>query len=195
MTIVMAPARAARQTDDDRDCCPGPPPVIMIIKRSRLILSTTRLILSTTRLILSTIRRLFPAGQAGKILTTDEHRLVERFSQRNGIPVDWAVEGEPEPLLPAQANALYRIAEEALRNVERHAEASRLTVRLSYADGVALNVQDDGEGFDPEVVEPNRYGLVGIRERAALVDGQVTVVSAPNEGTTLTVRIVEPWED
>jgi len=122
-------------------------------------------------------------------------RLVERFGRRNGIPTDWAVEGEPVPLLPVQANALYRIAEEALSNAERHAEASRLSVRLSYANGVMLSVQDDGLGFEPAAVEPDRYGLVGIRERAALVDGEVTVTSAPDEGTTLTVRIGEPWED
>jgi signal transduction histidine kinase len=121
-------------------------------------------------------------------------RLVERFGQRNGMQVDWHVEGDPVPLLPAQANALYRIAEEALDNVERHADASHLAVRLSYVNGVTLHVQDDGQGFDPENVDPERYGLVGIYERAVLIDGRVTVAAAPNEGTTLTVHIVELWE-
>jgi signal transduction histidine kinase len=121
--------------------------------------------------------------------------LVERFSQRSGIPAEWAVEGAPVPLLPVQANALYRIAEEALSNAERHAEACRLTVRLSYAHGVTLSVHDDGHGFDPAAVDPDRYGLVGIRERAALVDAQVMVDAAPSEATTLTVRIAEPWQD
>ena len=129
-------------------------------------------------------------GLAGAI-----EQLVEQFSQRSGIPADWAVEGEPVPLLPVQANALYRTAREALTNVERHAEASQLTVCLSYADGVTLSVQDNGQGFDPAAVDPERYGLAGIYERAALVDGQVTVDSAPNEGTTLIVRIGEPWEN
>ena len=129
-------------------------------------------------------------GLAGAI-----EQLVELFSQRSGIPADWAVEGEPVPLLPVQANALYRTAREALTNVERHAEASQLTVCLSYADGVTLSVQDNGQGFDPAAVDPERYGLAGIYERAALVDGQVTVDSAPNEGTTLIVRIGEPWEN
>ncbi len=127
-------------------------------------------------------------GLAGAI-----EQLVERFSQRSGISTDWAAEGEPMPLLPVQANSLYRIAEEALCNVERHAEASRLAVRLGYGSGVTLSVQDDGHGFDPAVVDPDRYGLVGIRERAALVDAQVTVVTTPDEGTTLTVQIAEPW--
>lgn len=129
-------------------------------------------------------------GLAGAI-----EQLVEQFSQRNGIPTDWAVEGDAVPLLPVQANALYRTAEEALANVERHAEASQLIVRLSYADGVTLSVQDDGHGFDPVTVDPDRVGLAGIYERAALVDAQVTVDTALNEGTTLTVQIVEPWKD
>jgi signal transduction histidine kinase len=128
-------------------------------------------------------------GLAGAI-----EQVVEWFGQRNGIPANWVVEGEPVPLLPVQANALYRIAEEALDNVERHAEAGQLTVRLSYEHGVAFSVQDDGQGFDPETVDSDRYGLVGIYERAALVDAQVMVDSAPNKGTTLTVKIVEPWQ-
>jgi signal transduction histidine kinase len=122
-------------------------------------------------------------------------QLVERFGARNGIHADCAVEGDPVLLLPVQANALYRIAEEALSNVERHAQARRLTMRLSYGDGVTLSVQDDGQGFDTATVDPDRYGLLGIRERAALVDAQVAVASTPNEGTTLTVKIAEPWQD
>ena len=92
-----------------------------------------------------------------------------------------------------QANALYRIAEEALNNVTRHADAGHVSIHLSYADGVTLTVQDDGEGFDPQAVEPDRYGLIGIRERATLVDGTVEIDSAPHKGTTLTVHIAEPF--
>lgn len=122
-------------------------------------------------------------------------QLAERFGRRNGIAIDWTLEGEPAPLLPVQANALYRVIEEALSNVERHAEARRVSVRMSYQKGVTLTVRDDGRGFDPGAVDANRYGLVGIHERAALIDAEVTVESAPNEGTTLTVHIAEPWED
>ncbi len=129
-------------------------------------------------------------GLAGAV-----EQLVAWFGQRNGIHTDWAVEGQPAPLLPVQANALYRIAEEALSNVERHAEANRVAACLCYDDGVTLTVQDDGQGFDPETVDADRYGLVGIHERAALVDARVRVDSAPGEGAKLTVQIVEPWED
>jgi signal transduction histidine kinase len=122
-------------------------------------------------------------------------RLVTRFGQRNGIRPQWALEGEPFPLLPVQANALYRIAEEALNNVERHAEADQVTMELGYRNGVTLCVRDDGRGFDPSAVDTERYGLVGIHERATLVDADVIVDTAPDQGTAITVRIAEPWEE
>ena len=137
--------------------------------------------------------RFSPVEELG--LAAALERLVKRFGQRNGMRTHCTVEGEPVPLLPVQANALFRIAEEALDNVERHAEASSLTVRLAYGNGVTVSVQDDGQGFDPSDVDPKSYGLVGIYERAALIEAQVTVDSAPHEATTLAVHIAEPWED
>jgi signal transduction histidine kinase len=120
-------------------------------------------------------------------------QLVDHFGERNGIRTEWSVEGDPAPLLPVQANALYRIAEEGLDNVEYHAGATLVRTCLSYAGGVTLRIEDDGQGFAPETVPADRYGLVGIYERAALVDGKVDVSSAPNRGTALTVHIAEPW--
>ena len=121
-------------------------------------------------------------------------QLVRQFGQRNGIKTGWTVKGELTPLLPVQANALYRIAEEALSNIERHAGARNVAVSLSYENGVTLAVQDDGQGFDPQAVDANRYGLIGIRERATLVDGEVSIESAPGAGTTLSVHIAELWK-
>jgi signal transduction histidine kinase len=120
--------------------------------------------------------------------------LTKQFSQQHGIQAAWQVEGTPTPLLPVQANALYRIAEEALTNIARHADARHVFVRLSYADGVTLAIKDDGEGFDPQAIDTDRYGLIGIYERATLVDGTVQIDSTPGHGTTLTVHITELWE-
>jgi signal transduction histidine kinase len=116
-------------------------------------------------------------------------RLVKAFGRRSGMAAGFEVEGEPVPLPVAPRHALYRTAEEALENVERHAGAGRVSVCLSYGDGVSLRVQDDGRGFDPAGVEPDRVGLTGIRERAALAGGRVTVETGPGGGTTLVVHI------
>jgi signal transduction histidine kinase len=123
-----------------------------------------------------------------------EH-LVDRFRGQSGIQTTLELHGERFPLLPVQANALHRILEEALDNVERHAEASQVTVSLRYDSGVTLCVGDDGLGFEPGAVDEGRYGLVGVRERAALVGATVSVESAPGQGTTLTVSVTEPWRE
>jgi signal transduction histidine kinase len=121
-------------------------------------------------------------------------KLGERFQHQNGMTVECSIQGEPFTLLPVQANALYRISEEALTNAGRHAAANHVVLQLSYDSGVTLTIEDDGQGFDPEAVEGDHYGLIGIRERAELIDGQVTLTSAPDRGTTLSVQILEPWE-
>lgn len=133
--------------------------------------------------------RAAPVEELGLVEALEQ--LTQRFGQRSGIQTDYQIQGDPSPFLPAQANALYRIAEEAFDNVERHAGASQIVVRLSYTDGVTLTIQDNGRGFDPAQIDADKYGLVGIRERAELVGGQVMVDSAPNRGTTLAVHVAE----
>ncbi len=93
----------------------------------------------------------------------------------------------PEPDLPRPAKeALYRIAQEALRNALRHGRPGRVTVRLLEEPGaLTLEVADDGEGFDPATVPPGHLGLVSMRERAARAGGRLQVRSAPGRGTTV----------
>lgn len=90
---------------------------------------------------------------------------------------------------------LYRVAQEALSNVRKHARARRVWLKLSRDESsVTLDVRDDGVGFDPDqlgdpAVDQGHYGLVGMRERARLLGGQLTIASAPGKGTRLTVRV------
>ena len=93
-------------------------------------------------------------------------------------------------LRPAVETVLYRVLQEALTNTGRHAQASRVSVSLSSgADGVAMAVADDGCGFDLARVSasapPLRLGLLGMRERLALVGGTLAITSAPGAGTTV----------
>ena len=99
-----------------------------------------------------------------------------------------------EPVgLPAHVEvALYRIAQEALQNVVKHAEATTVLIRLAASDeGVRLAVTDDGHGFDEDSIagaeERHSYGLVGIRERAELIGASLTLTSRPGTGTTVEV--------
>jgi signal transduction histidine kinase len=109
---------------------------------------------------------------------------LQAFSARTGVTADLTVAGQERDLSVEEAQALYRIAEEALSNVERHAAAQNVAVRLSCgADRVDLVVRDDGVGFDPAAVDPERYGLTGMRERAALIGATLEVHSHPSSGT------------
>jgi two-component system, NarL family, sensor kinase len=109
-----------------------------------------------------------------------------------GLAVD--VQVEPVDLPGHVEVALYRIAQEALQNVVKHAEATSVRVRLTAGDdGVHLVITDDGCGFDPDekagAEERHSYGLVGIRERAELIGASLTLTSRPGTGTTVEVLI------
>ena len=107
------------------------------------------------------------------------------------------VEVQVDPCrLPSHVEvALYRIAQEALQNVMKHASAERVTLRLSAQDGrVQLMVEDDGRGFAPAQTTRNRsgdpaYGLVGMRERAELVGASLEITSTPGSGTRVLVEV------
>jgi signal transduction histidine kinase len=115
--------------------------------------------------------------------------LVEAFGQRHRLQVDADVAELPGLAAETQL-VLFRVAQEALANVVRHAGAGRVGVRLGRERGqVVLSVQDDGRGFDPAAVPEGHYGLVNIRERADRLGGEVELRSAEGQGTRLTVRL------
>ena len=96
------------------------------------------------------------------------------------------------PRLPdAQAIGLFRILQEALTNVMRHAGAHSVVVRLwQEAGNLCLSVSDDGKGFDAAMRKPGQsFGLVGMQERMLMLGGQLQIDSRPGEGTTLYARI------
>jgi two-component system NarL family sensor kinase len=107
-----------------------------------------------------------------------------------GIAAAATVTGDDSRLSSRVTVGLYRIAQEAVANVVRHAAAARLDLRLSIDGGRAsLTVADDGRGFDPSQPAPGRFGLVGIGERARLLGGELRVESGPGQGTTVLVEV------
>ncbi len=105
-----------------------------------------------------------------------------------GLRADVSVDSGPLP--PHLETTLFRIAQEALQNVQRHSRAATVVLSLQQLDGqVVLRVVDDGVGMPEQSPGPGHYGLVGIRERAELVGGTVEMFSKPGEGTRLSVRL------
>ena len=116
-------------------------------------------------------------------------RHAEEFAQAYRVAVTVQTEGlDGDGLSPLLQGTVYRVLQEALTNVARHAGAQRVSVRLVRRTGsVELCVQDDGAGFKPG--KSGRLGLRGMRERAALLGGSIDVESQPGVGTTITARI------
>lgn len=110
-------------------------------------------------------------------------------------PLVFTVQGEAYSLDHPQELALFRAAQEAIYNAERHANAQRISVTLTYAlDAVRLEVRDDGDGFSVpahlnELALRGHYGLIGIRERIQHLGGSVTVESRSSVGTCLTIAL------
>jgi two-component system sensor histidine kinase DegS len=94
-----------------------------------------------------------------------------------------------ERLRPEVEIVLFRVMQEAVNNVAQHANACNVQIKLETSDGMMVaHIEDDGQGFDP--TKPRaRWGLVGMRERANLIGGQVDVNSAPGRGTQIDIRI------
>jgi len=111
---------------------------------------------------------------------------LQAFQARTGVQADLSVAGQEPDLTDEEAQALFRIAEEALTNVEYHAAAQQVTVHLAFGtDRIDLLIRDDGVGFDPTAVDPDRYGLAGIRERAAMIGATLKVHSRPGGGARI----------
>ncbi len=117
---------------------------------------------------------------------------VEEFEKAHQVRASLHVEGVTQRLPRMLELVLYRVAQEALTNVARHAQASQVAVTLIQSDGqVLLRVADDGVGFDPAQVDEasDGLGLLGMRERLAMVGGEFLLESAPGQGTQLAARI------
>jgi signal transduction histidine kinase len=116
-------------------------------------------------------------------------RLAETFSERSGIAT--MVEASLDQRLPSEIETtLYRIVQEALTNVVKHAGAEHVSIVISGRNqSVAATVDDDGRGFDADTIRADALGLIGMRERLALVGGTLAVESSPESGTTIAAQV------
>jgi signal transduction histidine kinase len=115
---------------------------------------------------------------------------VDQFSARTGLLVGLALPTIDPQRGDAVATALFRIVQESLTNVVRHANAKKVEIRLDFLEGNwVLTITDDGDGFVHDRGRPGHIGLIGMRERAQTLGGHFSVTSEPGAGTKITVRI------
>jgi len=118
-------------------------------------------------------------------------KAFDRFIDRTGLHGEFTADPEAARFGDERAETLFRMAEEALRNIEGHAMATCVAVTLRTVDGAQLELRigDDGVGFDPETPRQGHYGIVGLHEQAHLIGAHLRIDSASGKGTTLTVTL------
>jgi signal transduction histidine kinase len=160
----------------------------MSIARHAKMETTLKETVAATRRIATGLRPLM-LDDLGLVPAVDW--LVESFTARHGIPCELIVEGEDITLPGAQATAVFRIIQESLVNVGKHAQASKVKVSIETGGGMlTVRVVDDGAGFSVDAPrKPHSYGLLGLRERALLSGGDGAIESAPGRGTAIVARI------
>jgi PAS domain S-box-containing protein len=116
---------------------------------------------------------------------------TESFQARTGIQCEWSLPTVPVALPPEHATAVFRIFQEILTNIARHARATRVVVCLNCGeDSLELEAEDNGIGIkESDLTDPKSLGLLGMQERAAILGGTVAFRGNSNEGTTVTVQI------
>jgi signal transduction histidine kinase len=124
-------------------------------------------------------------------------QLFKRFEDRKGVAVRFDSDKEADALADSRAEVLYRISEEALRNVDRHAHARHVvaSARIRHREAAGdhqeavleVSIADDGVGFDVDTPRPGHFGLRGMREQAELIGARLHVSSGPRRGTSVTI--------
>jgi two-component system, NarL family, sensor histidine kinase UhpB len=143
--------------------------------------------------LLNLARHLRPSALDDHGLMPALEAQLKRFSSRTGVEVRLNREGDPDELPEDVQTALYRVTQEALANVARHAGATVVEVDVAVDERIELHIRDDGAGFHPGELARDSggsgLGLGGMAERARLAGGELDVRSAPGGGTTVTMRI------
>ena len=153
------------------------------------VASLRELVVSTLQDVRRLAVELRPSALDDFGLVTAIERLADTYRQQAGVDVDLEASIGEERLPPEVETALYRIVQEALTNVSKHAGASRISIVVRRkGNSAAVVVEDDGRGFDAHA-RSDGLGLPGMRERVALLGGRLIVESSSGSGTTLAVEV------
>ena len=141
-----------------------------------------------------TVWGLVPQALAQSTLEEALHEEVRRFDAEGQVKITFTQKGKLRELRPDVQTVLLRVCQESLTNIRRHSEATEVKVNLNYNAGeVLLIVEDNGVGFDPPTVDTEKYGtsfgLIGMRQRAEQIKGQIIIDSKKTQGTTVRLSI------
>lgn len=148
----------------------------------------SELVADAIRSVHQTVAELRPNLQEGFGFAATVEDYVNKFQQRTGIKCKLSLPAGELDLDANKSVTLFRILQESLNNIVKHAQASQVKIRFAEKDGsLSLLIEDNGVGFDPAVQKKESFGLLGIRERAMMMGGETRISSAPGKGTRVAV--------
>lgn len=140
------------------------------------------------------VRALRPEVLEAGDLTIALEQLIDKMISGTNIKNHFRIEGQPHSLIPEIQVELFRIAQEAITNSVRHAQASEINVELIYeTNTIHLLVKDNGKGFNPQISYGEGFGLIGMRQRSDRLKGNLVINSAIGEGTEVVVTAFGSW--
>ena len=153
--------------------------------------SSVKLVDSTIKTVRKISSELRPAVLDDLGLAAAIEWQAREFQDRTGVPCRIALPVEPPPINQARSTALFRMLQECLMNIIRHADARQVSITLRVEAGeLLLTVEDDGKGISADKLnDPSSLGLLGMRERASALGGEVTITGMPRKGTKVIVRL------
>jgi signal transduction histidine kinase len=154
------------------------------------VASVRELVVSTLQDVRRLAVELRPSALDDFGLAAAVERLTETFAEQTGLRVDLETQLGDERIASEAETTLYRVIQEGLTNIVKHATAQRVSILLQRKDtSVVAVIEDDGSGFDVAATRADALGLAGMRERVSLAGGRLQVESTPGAGTTLVAEV------
>jgi two-component system, NarL family, sensor histidine kinase DegS len=136
------------------------------------------------------VRRAVSMWRDDFVLVPQLENMCTTFTARHKIPVELKVDGAAMVLQEGQELGIFRILQECLTNIAKHAQAKAVGIKVKFEpEMIRVEIVDDGKGFDPAKTPKNHYGLINMRERAKKANGEVAIESAPGKGTRVTLAV------
>ncbi len=174
-------------------------PRAAVEKSDGILEDSMKLVVETTNHVRDVMARLRPVGLDDYGLVSALNWYGKRFSSRTGIPVKIHDNGNIKRLKPSLETELFRIAQEALTNIAKHADANNVDIFLTHHKGsVKLVISDNGKGFDMESVSSELahiadrktgWGLISMKERTHAIEGKLRIDSTPGKGTSVEIEV------
>ena len=136
------------------------------------------------------VRRAVSMWRDDFVLVPQLENMCTTFTSRHRLPIDLKLHGNPIDMAEEQELTIFRILQECLTNIAKHAGATKVIVEVAFAqERIEMNIVDDGKGFDVTKTPKNHYGLINMRERTRKANGEMNIQSAPGEGTRVKLAI------